>query len=68
MMIEYMIPFVNEILKQEGTLIVSADNGEEASEVLNNNDVQLAILDADGCLKWMGLNCAQGIREKYSYR
>lgn len=34
-----IIRFVNENLKQEGFSVFSADNGEEALEVLNNNDV-----------------------------
>lgn len=40
-----IIRFINVNLMQEGFTVFSADNGEEALEILNNNNIQLAILD-----------------------
>ncbi|PGO32688.1 DNA-binding response regulator [Bacillus cereus] len=60
-----IIRFINVNLEQEGFTVFSADNGEEALEVLDNNDVQLAILDV--MMPQMdGIELCRRIREKHS--
>ena len=40
-----IVRFMNVNLMQEGFKVFSAHNGEEALEIINKNNIQLAILD-----------------------